>query len=63
MELGQLDEWSTEQLVAIKEKAIASFGEVSSWTPTEISQVGAVIGKIRERCILRSHIILFATQS
>ncbi|XP_028399917.1 putative stereocilin-like protein [Dendronephthya gigantea] len=44
LELGQLDEWSTEQLVAIKEKAVASFGATSSWTPTEISQVGAVIG-------------------
>jgi hypothetical protein len=44
LELGELDDWSTEQLGILKEKAIASFGAVNSWTPAEISLAGAVIG-------------------
>ena len=44
MELGELDDWSTEQLGILKEKAIMSFGAVYSWTPAEMSLTGSVIG-------------------
>ena len=44
LELGQLNEWSSEQLAALKEKAILSFGAVNSWTPAQMSLAGAVIG-------------------
>ena len=46
MELGQLNEWSNEQLGILKDKAISSFGAVNSWTPAEMSLAGAVIGMI-----------------
>ena len=44
-ELGELDEWSFDQLTILKEKALSSFGAVYSWTTAEMSQAGSVIGQ------------------
>ena len=44
-QFGEMTGWSEEQLVALKNKAVAAYGQTSDWDGGILSTANVIIGK------------------